>query len=227
MRLLQDSMPKRAVIAKPKHRAISDPGDIFLQTDLFGKIISSEGLVHIIGKNDHQFIGKLFKDLISKGGQPRLAQLLRKKKITRTTLELSLKAKPKNLLIQFTVEPKSGRGKEQLLTWSGKIKPAATSKELETDIKIFDKNSQPVLIYNPNDLSVVYSNPAATKLYGQQFEAFNSISFNELLTGGMTEQKETLAGKGSWVHSFVKEGGEKVLLDVFTTSIEIDNNIIS
>ena len=215
-------MPKRAVIAKPKHRAVLHPGDVFLQTDLSGKIISSEGLFHIIGKNDHQLIGKLFKDLISKGGQPGLSQLLRKKKIAKTTLELSLKAKPKNLLIQFTVEPKSGRGKEQLLTWSGKIKPAATSKELATAIKIFDKNPQPVLIYNPNDLSVVYSNPAATKLYGQQFEAFNSISFNELLTGGMTEQKETLAGKGSWIHSFVKEGGEKVLLDVFTTSVEID-----
>lgn len=182
-------MPKRATInKKPFTRSFTNTDDSgLIQTDSRGTIISaSEQLSAFTGLTIRKLVGSSLTDITVKKDHAKLASFLRKEKLAgKHTIAVLLKGESRNRTFKFSVEiiPRGG-SRNFLLNWIPVIAKAKASGSHLVDVKqMFDSNPQPVMVYEPGSLSVLYANPAACALFGHSYGELVTMSFKELFDG--------------------------------------------
>lgn len=220
-------MSKRAVINKKTlSRSFITAEEInFLQTDAHGIIISaSHQLSLFTGLTIKDLVGSSFINIISKRDHPRLASFLKKEKTAaREIISITLKGKNRDCSFEFSVQYIiSAHNRSFLLIWnidSGTSVDTVSEKhELSAVSQMFHSNPQPVIIYNPATYHIVFANSAARELYGYTPLEFAQLSLHDLLVNEVNVKAPIASG----TYCFASKNDKRMLLEIFTSSIEID-----
>ena len=211
-------MPRRAIINKKTlTRSVAAEEVIFFQTDATGTIISaSDQLAEFTGQTIKELVGSSLLNLAGNNSKAELSTFLRKEKVAgRDTASFIIKGLKRNRSLSFLVEQIAGVNDGNfLLNWKQLPKTSVQHRRnnLPAIREMFGSNAQPVFILHED--TVIYTNHAASLLYGFSEQEITGLNFQEFI--GNAEERSHASKTAARIRA---KDGNIIPTTLFATTI--------